>query len=82
VVSEWWQLRGAGVSNPVAGNAAFVSAGGQARIAFTLGAGFQLGASASLRGNVRRPSAEFAGTVALAAGVVTVEAGGFLGWSP
>lgn len=82
VVTEWWQLAGAGVSSPGRGSAALLSAGAVGRLGFTLGAGFELGVSVAFRGNLLRPTAEFAGQRALTTGPVTLEGGAFLGFAP
>jgi hypothetical protein len=82
VLVEWWQLSGAGVSNPASGSAALLAAGAQARLAYPLGAGLEVGGAAAFRGHLRRPTAEFSGVEALAAGPVSLEFGAWLGWAP
>lgn len=82
VVGEWWRLEGQGVSSPSVGNAALLAAGGQGRMSFALGAGFEAGITAALRGNLRRPVARFAEVEALSAGSVGLEASAWVGWSP
>ncbi|MDP1918776.1 MAG: hypothetical protein Q8L14_21185 [Myxococcales bacterium] len=81
VVGEWWRLEGQGVSNPSAGNAALVAIGGQGRVAFVLGAGFEAGVTVALRGNARRPVGRFGDVDALLAGPLGLEGAGWVGWS-
>ena len=70
VVGEWWRLEGQGVSNSSGGDAALLALGGQGRVSFALGAGFEAGITAALRGNARRPVARFGDVEALRAGAL------------
>lgn len=82
VVAERWEVRGAGVSDPRTGLGALVGVGARAHLAFSLGAGFEVGTRMALLGNVRRPVAEFDDVASLSAGPISFEAGGWLGFCP
>lgn len=75
VLAEWWQLRGTGVSDPHVGSAALLGAGGRLEVALGLSDAIALTPFLAARGHLRRPSAQFDGSVALAAGALGLEAG-------
>lgn len=81
VLGESWRLQGQGVSNPSSGSAALVAIGGQGRVTFALGAGFEAGVTVALRGNARRPVGRFGDVDALLAGPIGLEGAGWVGWS-
>lgn len=80
-LAEWWQLRGVGVSDPLAGSAPLLGAGAQVRLTVEVGTWLELTAFLSARAHLLRPVARFGGVDALSAGPFSLEAGALAGFS-